>query len=187
MVKTAVETTYAVPHLKCRNGLFRNTTFRSLHLPLYICVWQHFVSRFTNFFITFFAVHECLAEWENILSNGFLYTNPRNLFYLTQLVRISMPYVKWVKIRDIFWYVMRMRSVPVKMTRFLHFWDSIFRKQSLILRKRLKIRVWGLFRPAHKILLNIPIYFLARKYAPVSQTFVYQWTVLKKIWKFWKS
>ena len=105
-------------------------------------------------------VHECLAEWENILSNGFLYTNPRNLFYWAQLVRISMPYVKWVKIRDIFWYVMRMRSVPVKMTRFLHFWDSIFRKQSLILRKRLKIRVCGLFCSAHKILLNIPMYFL---------------------------
>ena len=148
------------------------------HSDLYIfispLVWQHFVSRFANFFITFFAVHECLAEWENILSNGFLYTNPRNLFYLTQLVRISMSYVKWVKIRDIFRYVMRMRSVPVKMTRFLHFCEGIFRKQSIILRKRLKIRVCGLFSSAHKILLHIPMYFLPRKYAPVSQTFVYQ-------------
>ena len=76
------------------------------HSDLYIfispLVWQHFVSRFANFFVTFFVVPECLADWEKITSNGFLHTDPEMLLHDTHMVRISIPNVKWVKTRDEF-------------------------------------------------------------------------------------
>ena len=43
-----------------------------------------------------------MTGWEKILSNSFLYTDARNLFYDMDLSRISKLYVKWVKIRDKF-------------------------------------------------------------------------------------
>ena len=76
------------------------------HSYLYIfispLVWQHFVSRFANFFVTFFVVPECLADWEKVTSNGFLHTDPEMLLHDTHMVRISIPNVKWVKTRDEF-------------------------------------------------------------------------------------
>ena len=143
--------------------------------------------RFTNFFATCFLKAECLAEWEKILSNGFLSMDARNVFYDLGLSRISMPSGKWVKIRDKFGVSCVWETCLDKMLKFLRFCIGILRKQSLLSRKRLKIQGCGLFQVAHKNLLNIPMYFLSCNYAPVSQTFVFRRTVWKKIWKFWKS
>ena len=162
-------------------------THSNLYIFITALVWQHFVSRFANFFVTFFVVRECLADWEKITSNGFLHTDPEMLLHDTHMVRISIPNVKWVKTRDEFGVSYAWEACLKKMTKYLHFCDGIFRKQSILSRKFLKIQVCGLFLVAHKILLNIPMYFLPHNYAPVSQTFVYKRTVLKKIRKFWKS
>ena len=94
-----------------------------------------------------------------------------------------MPSGKWVKIRVKFGMSCVWEACLNKISKFLRFCDGIFRKQSLLSRKCLKIWVCGLFSLVHKTLLNIPMYFLPRKYAPVSQTFVYKRTVLKKIWE----
>ena len=121
---------------------------------------------------------------KDFIKRFFFHTDANNLFYNKGLSRISMPSGKWVKIRDKFGVSCMCEICLSKMSKFLRFWDGILRKQSLLSRKCFKIQGCGLFLVTHKNLLSIPMYFLTRKYAPVSQTFVYKRTVLKKIWKF---
>ena len=172
--------------LKVEIGYFV-TPHSNLYIYLSTFAFSNILSADSLTFLQPFFVHECLAEWEKILSNSFLYTDAKNLFYEAHLFRISMPSGKWVKIRVKFGISCVWESCLNKISKFLRFCDGIFRKQSLLLRKCLKIRVCGLLCLVHENLLNIPMYFLPRNYAPVSQTFVYKRTVLKKIWKFWKS
>ena len=101
-------------------------THSYLYIFITAFVWQHFVSRFANFFVTFFVVPECLADWEKITSNGFLHTDPEMLLHDTHMVRISIPNVKWVKTRDEFGVSYAWEACLKKMTKYLNFAMAYF-------------------------------------------------------------
>ena len=69
--------------------------FAIICIPRKEWLWQQFLSRFANFFAKLFLLFECLADWEKITSNGFLYIDPEMLLHDKDMVRISTPGFKW--------------------------------------------------------------------------------------------